>query len=149
MKICIICSSGGHLLKSHYLKPWWGKHDRFWVTKNDLFSTSLLELEKTYWGYFPEQRNILNFFRNLVLAIKILTKERPDVLFSTGAGIAPPFFIIAKLLGIKTIFMETFIFIPKATLSGRMLYHFSDLFIVQHPDLLKKYSKAKYLGSVV
>ena len=63
-----------------------------------------------------------------------------------GAGIAPPFFLIAKLLGIKTIFLETFIFILKPTLSGKLLYPITDYFLVQSQKLLKIYPKAKYWG---
>lgn len=82
-------------------------------------------------------------------ALYILQKERPAFVFSMGAGIAPPFMLAAKIYGIKTIFMETFIFTTRTTLSGRMLYHLVDYFIVQNKGLLKQYPKAIYKGSVL
>ena len=145
-KICLVSSSGGHLFKSFQLKKWWSKYDRFWVTKDDGFATVLLKDEKKYFAYFPESRSIFNFFRNLLFAHRILKKEKPDLLFSTGAGVAPPFFFVAKLLGIKTIFMETLIFTPQPTLSGKMLYPIADYFLVQNKKLLEVYPKARYWG---
>ncbi len=146
MKICIVSSSGGHLFKTFQLKPWWNKYPRLWITKKDKFSQSLLEKEKKYYAHFPENRNVLNFFKNLFLACQILRKERPNILFSMGAGVAPPFFIIAKIMGIKTIFMETFILIPRQTLSGKLVHPFADYFLVQNQKLLKVYPKARYWG---
>jgi UDP-N-acetylglucosamine:LPS N-acetylglucosamine transferase len=147
IKIGLITSSGGHLFKLYQLKSWWNKYPHFFVTQNDPFANNLLKNHKIYHANFPENRNITNFFKNLILAYKILSKEKPQLLFSTGAGIAPPFFIIAKLLGIKTIFMETFILIPKPTLSGKILYHLTNYFLVQNKQLLKTYPQARFWGS--
>lgn len=147
--ICLVCSSGGHLLKTYQLVGWWKMHPHFWVTEKDVFSQSLLKAERTYFGNFPVQRNILSFFANFLLALRLLSKEKPSYIFSTGAGIAPPFFLAAKILRCKTIFMETFIFIPKPTLSGRLCYLLTDNFLVQNKKLLRIYPKAKYLGSVL
>ena len=149
MKIGIISSSGGHLFTTSQLKKWWGKNDRFWVVPKDGFSQDQLKTERTYQAFSPEQRNLSTMVKNTWLAIRVLRKERPDLIFSTGAGVAPPFFLIAKLLGIKTIFMEAYIFNPRPTLSGKLIYPIADLFIVQHQDLLKTYPRAKYLGSVL
>lgn len=150
-KIVMVTSSGGHLIKSVALKDWWSQYQRVWVTRKDSISQDLLQDETVYWGFFPENRNRINFVRNMYLAIKVFITEKPDYLFSTGAGVAVPFFLIGKFLPIKRIFVETFITIPKPTLSGQIIYRLglaSD-FIVQHPDLCKKYPKAVYKGSIL
>jgi UDP-N-acetylglucosamine:LPS N-acetylglucosamine transferase len=146
LKICLVSSSGGHLYKTYQLKDWWKKYKHFWVTREDNLSKSLLKEEQLYFAHFPENRNLINAIKNFFLAIKILSKEKPTLVFSIGAGIAPPFLLAAKLMGIKTVFMETFILIPKQTLSGRITYPFVDYFLVQNKKLLKKYPKAKYWG---
>jgi len=149
IKIGLITSPGGHLFKLHQLKPWWQQYQRFWITSPITKKLKILNQEKIYYGYFPVSRNIINFIKNLILAVKILKKEKPHILFSTGAGIAPPFFIIAKLMGIKLIFMETFIFSPETTLSGRLVYSFTNHFLVQNKELLKTYKKAKFWGQCI
>ncbi|MBU1130497.1 UDP-N-acetylglucosamine--LPS N-acetylglucosamine transferase [Patescibacteria group bacterium] len=148
-KICLVTSPGGHLYKTFLLKPWWSKYKRFWVTSKNEKHFNFLKNEKIYYGYFPENRNIVNFLKNLILALKILKKEKPNIIFSTGAGIAPPFFLIAKIFGIKSIFLETFILSNQTTLSGKIIHFFSDLFLVQNRNLLKKYPKAKFAGSIL
>ena len=148
-KICFATSSGAHLIQIYNLKNWWKNYDRFWVSRNDNITKHLLKNEKLYYAHFPENRNIINALKNLLLAMKILRKERPTLVFSTGAGVSPPFMLIAKLLHIKTVFMETFVFINKPTLSGKMMYHLVDLFLVQNKKMLAKYPKAKCWGKTL
>jgi len=137
------------LYKTFLLQPWWEQHSRFWVTRNDAFALDLLKKEKVYFGNFPENRNVVNAIRNFFLAWILLRKEKPDAIFSMGAGIAPPFFLVAKILGIRTIFLETFIFIQKPTLSGRMIYFIADHFLIQHKKLLTTYPRATYCGTLL
>ncbi len=146
-KIALITSSGGHLVKTLQLKPWWSKYSHFWVTDPKVKKLEIINNEKVYYGHFPVNRHLLNFLKNLILAFKVLNKEKPDIIFSTGAGIAPPFFFIGKLLGIKLIFMETFIFINKPTLSGKLIYPLADHFLIQNEKLKNHYPKAKYKGT--
>jgi len=149
MKILIVTSSGDHLYQCHMLRDWWTKHDRVWVTKNDPISQELLKKETVLFGHFPEHRHLINTIKNFFLALKLIITHKPDLIFSTGAGIAPPFFIIAKFLGIYTIFIEIFVFIPKATLSGKLIYPFCDQFLVQNRKLLTCYPKAKLIDPIL
>ena len=52
-----------------------------------------------YGCHYPTNRNLKNLIRNTFLAIKVLRKERPDVIISSGAAVAVPFFYIGKLMG--------------------------------------------------
>ena len=97
MKVCLVGSSGGHLTHLYMLKPFWKKKDRFWVTFDKEDARSILEGEKVYHCYYPTNRNLKNLFRNTILALKVLRKERPDLLISSGAAAAVPFFYIARL----------------------------------------------------
>jgi UDP-N-acetylglucosamine:LPS N-acetylglucosamine transferase len=109
----------------------------------------LLNEEIFYHGYFPTNRNVINFIRNFFLAIKVILKERPTVLISTGAGICVPFFILGKLFSIKTIYIESMARICGLSLSGKLVYLFSDIFIVQWPQLAASYKKAVYKGQII
>ena len=149
-KICLVSSPGGHLFHLIKLKSWWSKYPHFWVTKNSLDSNTMIgKNEKIYYANFPEQRNMVNFIKNLILAINIIYKEKPNIIISSGAGVAPPFFIIGKLLGSKLIFVEIYDFIKYPTLSGKLVYPFTNLFIVQHKKQLKSYPKATMVGSIL
>lgn len=147
--IGIITSKGGHLYQMHRLKNWWKHYDRFWVTFSGEDSASLLAHERVYWGYYPETRNIINALRHIRLAWEILTRERPTMLISCGAGIAPPFFLVAKLLGIKTVFIEVFDLVKHPSLTGRLVALWVNHFLIQHRSQQKFYKRALYKGTIL
>ena len=148
MKICLVGSSGGHLQHLQMLKPFWEKYDRFWVTFDKADARSVLKDEIMYPCYFPSNRNILNLIRNTILAARILKKEKPDLIISSGAAPAIPFFYIGRMKKIKTVYVEIYDRINKPTLSGWLVYPVTDRFIVEWEELLQIYPKAINLGSI-
>lgn len=132
----------------YMLKPSWKDHERFWVTFDKEDARSLLEGEEVYHCYYPTNRSIKALFINTRLAIKLLRKERPDLIISSGAAVAVPFFYIGKLLGAKLIYIEVFDRIDKPTMTGKMVYPIADKFIVQWEEMKKVYPKAINLGSI-
>ena len=148
MKICLVCSSGGHFRHLSKLEPFWKKHEHFWVTFDKEDTKSTLENEKIYPCCYPTNRNIKAFFLNTALAWKVLRKEKPDIIISSGAAVAVPFFYVGKILGIKTMYIEVFDRIDKPTLTGKFVYPVTDRFIVQWEEMKKFYPKAENLGSI-
>ncbi len=149
MKLLLVCSSGGHLLLLHQLRPWWEKHDRSWVTFDKTDARSLLEGERLDWAHHPTQRNIPNLLRNLRLAWRVLRRERPDVLVSTGAGVAFPFFVLAKPLGIKTVYVEAYERMDRASLTGRLCYPICDLMVLQWEEQRRFYPRGELVGALL
>ncbi len=148
MKICLVGSSGGHLAHLCMLKPFWSEQERFWVTFDKPDARSLLKGEKVYHCYFPTNRNLRNLWRNTGLAWKILEKERPDLILSSGAGVAVPFFYFGKLFGAKLVYVEVYDRIDKPTLTGRLVYPITDKFVVQWDEQKRIYKKSINLGSI-
>lgn len=148
MKICLVGSSGGHLTHLYMTKPVWSQYNRFWVTFDKADARSILEGEKIYSCYYPTNRNVLNLVRNTILAFKVISKERPELIISSGAAVAVPFFYVGKLFGAKLVYIEVFDRIDKPTLTGRMVYPITDKFIVQWEEQKKVYRKAINLGSI-
>ncbi len=149
MKICLVCSSGGHLSQVVVLKPWWQKFDHFWVTFNKEDAISLLHNERVYYAFYPTNRSLKNLFRNMILAVKILIKERPNILFSSGAGVSVPFFYFGKLLGCRLIYLEVYDRIDSPTLTGLLVYPIVDKFLVQWEEQKKFYPKAQFWGKAI
>jgi beta-1,4-N-acetylglucosaminyltransferase len=149
MRVLIVCSSGGHLVQLHNLKPWWERYDRKWVTFEKLDSKSLLTGESVTWAHHPTTRNLRNLARNLGLAWRLLRSYRPDVVVSSGAGVAFPFFLVARLLGQKTVYVEVYDRIDSATMTGRLCYPLSDLFLLQWEEQRHIYPKGIVIGSLL
>lgn len=148
-KLCLVCSSGGHLIEMHSLEAFWKDKDRFWVTFSGPDAESILRGERVHYGYHPTNRNIKNLFKNFLLALRILKLEKPDIVVSTGAGIGVPFIYAAKLMRIRTIYIESLTFIERMSLTGRLVYLIADHFLVQWPELARKYERAEYKGTVL
>lgn len=148
LKVCLVGSSGGHLTHLYMLKDFWKDKDRFWVTFDKKDANSILKNEKKYYCYYPTNRNIKNLIRNTFLAIKVLYKEKPDIIISSGAAVAVPFFYLGKLHGAKLVYIEVFDRIDKPTMTGKMVYPITDKFIVQWEEMKKVYPKAINLGSI-
>jgi UDP-N-acetylglucosamine:LPS N-acetylglucosamine transferase len=108
MKLCFVSSGGGHLYQLYSLKKLYCLYDHFWITFNTVDITTLLKRERIYFANYPESRNAINAIKNFFLGKKILEKERPDIVISCGAGIAPPVFLAAKQLNIHTLYIEPF-----------------------------------------
>ena len=148
MKVCMVGSSGGHLTHLYMLKPFWQKHDRFWVTFDKEDARSVLEGERLIPCYYPTNRSLKALVINTMLAWKTLRKEKPDLIISSGAAVAVPFFWLGKLFGGKSIYVEVFDRIDKPTVTGKMVYPVTDEFIVEWEEMKKVYPKAKNLGSI-
>jgi UDP-N-acetylglucosamine:LPS N-acetylglucosamine transferase len=148
MKVCLVGSSGGHLTHLYLLKPFWENEERFWVTFDKQDAKSVLKDEKMYPCHFPTNRNLKNLVKNTWLAFKLLRKERPDVIISSGAAVAVPFFYLGKLFGAKTVYIEVFDRIDAPTMTGKMVYPVTDKFIVQWEEMKKVYPKAINLGGI-
>lgn len=148
MKVALVGSSGGHLTHLYMLEPFWKDKDRFWVTFDKIDANSILKDERVYHCYFPTNRNVWNLIRNTFLAIKVLWKEKPDIIISSGAAVAVPFFYLGKLRGAKTVYIEVFDRIDKSTLTGKLVYPVTDKFIVQWDEMKDVYKKSINLGSI-
>ncbi|WP_211167894.1 sugar transferase [Pseudanabaena yagii] len=148
-KIMLVCSSGGHFKGMQGLHQYWKqfKH-RSWITFKTGTTVSELEDEKAFWAYSPTNRNLPNLVRNLLLAIRVIFKERPHIVISTGAGVAVPFLVAAKYLNkSQVIFVESKTRIRDLSLSARLLRSLKalDLLIVRAEEIAKLYPETVYI----
>jgi hypothetical protein len=149
LRVMLVSSSGGHLLQLHRLRPWWERYDRVWVTFRLPDSVSMLAGERVVWAHHPTTRNVPNLVRNLLLARRLLRRTRPDVVVSSGAGVAFPFFLLARLRGIVTVYVEVYDRIDLPTLTGRLCYPLSDLFLLQWEQQRRFYPRGHVIGRLL
>lgn len=149
LKVVLVGSSGGHLAQLWALRPWWSEHERTWVTFDTPDASSLLAGEVHLWAHHPTTRNLINLLRNTLLAWRILRSLRPDVVVSTGAGVAVPFFVLARVLRIPTAYIEVYDRIDSATLTGRLCRPFASLMCVQWDEQRSLYRDAVVIGELL
>lgn len=146
-KICLACSAGGHLTEMLQLKEFYSKYDHFFVTFKRPDTESLAKKEKVFFVQLP-RRNLISTLRNFSQSYKIIKKEKPDLIISTGADSGLVTSLVAKLMGKKVVFIESFCRPSKPGLSGKIAYHFADLFIYQWKEMGKFYPRGIYAGSI-
>ncbi len=146
--MALVCSPGGHLQQLLALRPAWDDLERVWVTLEGPDVSYLLAAEEVVIGHGPTNRSLLNMFRNFGIAWRTLSRHRIDAVISTGAGLAVPFFLVARLRGLRTVYVESLTRSEGLSLSGRMVYPMARAFFVQWPSTTRL-RRARHVGSVL
>ncbi len=147
-KVLFIASTGGHLSEMMQLKPMFKNYDYYIITEKTKSNLSLKEKYKSrvsYLVYGTKDHKLsypfkllYNCFKSFYLYLKI----HPDYIITTGVHTAGPMCLIGKIFGSRVIYIETFANMVTKTVTGRLLYPFSDRFIVQWSSMKKLYPKA-------
>jgi UDP-N-acetylglucosamine:LPS N-acetylglucosamine transferase len=146
--ILLVCSSGGHLQQLLALREAWGPYSHVWVTFDKSDARSLLRDEPVVFAYWPTNRSLKNLLRNLLVAWRTLRSVRPRIMLTTGAGVAVPFAWLARLRGVKVVYIESFTRIERPSLTCRLVAPVADRVYAQWPELTRVVRKARYAGNV-
>lgn len=147
-RILLISSSGGHWVQMNRIVPAFKNHDLYFCS-TDFDYMSLVPEGRFYC--VPDGSRNSNPFHIVHLALAVLRtllQIKPHVIVTTGA--APGFFalFIGKLLGMKTVWIDSIANVNELSMSGRKAAWFADLYITQWPHLAQE-NGPYYYGSVV
>ena len=150
MKIIFAASSGGHFEQLMMLKPLMEKYDSILVTEKTKYGAGKLDIKTYYvkqinrkeWLFVPK------FIANMWKSVRIILKEKPTVMITTGVLATIPLALLMKLFKRKLIYIESFAKVTSKTLSGKLLYKYADQFYVQWEEMLKLYPNAIYKGGI-
>jgi nitroreductase len=148
-RVLLVSSAGGHLLQLERLRPWWQRFDRAWVTFPLEDARSRLAGERAAWAHHPVTRNIPNLIRNTSLAWRLIRRYRPSVVVSTGAGVAVPFFLVARAHRIPTVFIEAVERTERPSLTGRLCAPISTLILLQREEQRALYPRGHLIGRLL
>lgn len=151
LRVCLAASGGGHVRQLLDLQSVWSRFDHFFMTEDTALGATLAKSHRTYfvphyaWGQAKlgaplpmAKRALVSFFRTA----RVMLRERPDVIISTGAGAV--FFVViwARLLGARVVIIESFARFEKPSLFGRLAAPFAHDLIVQSKLLAPFYPRA-------
>lgn len=151
-RVLFIASAGGHLSELMSLKPMMSDYDSFLMTEKTKSSEALTHEYHNRLGFllygtmahpFTYPFKLLG---NCFISLYYYLKFRPQVVITTGVQSAGPMCCIAKIMGSKVVYIESFANIETKTASGRIIYYFADRFIVQWKSMKKLYPKATFGG---
>jgi UDP-N-acetylglucosamine:LPS N-acetylglucosamine transferase len=152
LRICAGASAGGHmnqLLRLLEVSGNWPVHPSFYVTTLNELAGKLAERGPVYVIGECNRQHPLRALGVLIRSIRVVLKERPNVVITTGSLPLAMICLSAKLFGAKIVWIDSIANIERFSLSGRLVRHFADLFLTQWPDLAEKYENAEYVGAIV
>jgi len=149
-KLLMAASSGGHLEEVLALRALGEKYETVLITEKTGYKVNFWQDQAYLMPQVnrKELKSCLQYIGVFFKTWNILRKEKPDAVLSTGAMVAFPAMLLAKFMGIKTIFIECMFNVDEPTMTGKLCYRFADLFIVQWEEMLKIYPNAVYGGRV-
>lgn len=149
LRVCLAASTGGHLTQLLRVEESWKGYDTFCVTSKDVAVARLEKHGKVYVVGDCNREHPFQAFAVLFRCMKVIFRERPDVVISTGAAPGVICCFLAKLIGAKVTWLDSIANTEKLSMSGRMIRPFADLILSQWPDVAQKYPNVNYVGNVI
>ncbi len=149
LRICLTASAGGHMSQLLRIADCWDGLDTFTITTTDVVCEKLSEYGDVYVVGYCNRQQPLRVITIFIRCLKILLRIRPDVVISTGAAVGCITCFISKALGAKVVWIDSITNIKKLSLSGRMVRHIADVFLVQWPELIRCGRNIEYAGAVI
>ena len=142
-KILAVSSSGGHWVQLMRMRPAWDGLDVAYLTTEASYRDQVdqyasdrgLARPRFHTCILATRWQKLRLLRQLLQILLVLLRERPDVIISTGA--AAGFFALrlGKLIGARTIWVDSIANAGEMSLSGKKAKSCADAWLTQWPDL--------------
>jgi UDP-N-acetylglucosamine:LPS N-acetylglucosamine transferase len=149
LKICLAASAGGHISQLLKLAACWNGYETFCVTTTEVVRNKLNKLGEVYVVGECNRQHPMRVIAVLLRCLRIVLRERPDVVISTGAAAGCMLCFLSKMIGAKVVWIDSITNVERISLSGRMVRYIADLFLVQWPELAGRYKKVEFVGTVV
>jgi UDP-N-acetylglucosamine:LPS N-acetylglucosamine transferase len=146
LRVMLVSSIGGHLTQLREIARHMGDVEYFYVLNVRPATDPCLESDVEFVSHSERDWRV---FANLVEALCLCWKRRPDVIISTGAGHVVPISLVGRIFGVRTIFVETMSRVNSPSLTGRLMYRLADRFYYQWPSLARYYPKGTCTGPLL
>lgn len=146
-RILAVASAGGHWVQLQRLRPALDKHDVAFVTTNEGYRSETAP----HRFYVVNDASRWNKVRLIQMALRIfviMLRERPDVVISTGAACGYFSIRLGKLLGARTLWIDSIANIDQVSMAGQLVKPYADLWLTQWPHLAQP-NGPRYAGAVL
>jgi UDP-N-acetylglucosamine:LPS N-acetylglucosamine transferase len=145
-RILAVASRGGHWVQLRRLAPAFHDQDVAYLTTEAGYRSDVGEA-RFYTVPDASRWSKIDVLRCALAVVRVLLRERPSVVISTGA--APGYLAIrfGAWLGARTIWIDSVANVEELSLSGRWASARADLCLTQWPHL--QGGPVRYLGAVL
>lgn len=146
-RLMAVSSGGGHWVQLLRVRPAFANCDVTFVTVHELYRPQVAD-HRFYAVNDATRWNKLGLVRMALKLAWIILRERPEVVISTGAAPGYIALRIGRLLGARTIWLDSMANVEQLSLSGQKIGHYADLWLTQW-EHLEKPDGPHYAGSVL
>ena len=141
--VLVIASSGGHLTQAMCAVSTVELELVLVTNKNMLEDSPFARIHTIR----DTQTGVLIHALNVFSAARLMLKEKPSAMFSTGGPICLPFALLGKLTGTRFVYLDTMSRVTELSNSGKFIKKFGlfDSFLCQWQQTAEKYG-AEYHG---
>jgi beta-1,4-N-acetylglucosaminyltransferase len=128
-KIALVATSGGHMTELQQMEEAYAGLPHFFVASKPHAVDP--GAGRTY--VFPSSDRDWRVLLNVPSITRMLMRERPGIVLSTGSGSSIPVIAIARALGARIIYVETITRVVRPSYTARIVSSACDLCIVRWP----------------
>lgn len=147
VRVLAAASGGGHWVQLKRLLPAFEGMQVSFLTTDAGYHTEV-EADRFYVVRDANRWSKVALLQTAAQVAVVVLRDRPDVVISTGA--APGYFAVlfGKLLGARTIWVDSIANAEELSLSGRKAGKLADLWLTQWPHLARP-DGPRYAGTVL
>jgi UDP-N-acetylglucosamine:LPS N-acetylglucosamine transferase len=146
LRVVIVSGSGGVLLDTLALRPWWQRHETSWVAVRAADTEIALAGLPVTW--LPEPPGWPHLVAAAWRAFWLLGRARPDLLVSAGRRLTLPFFVAARLRRVPTMWVETLTQTGTPCGTARLSARLAGVVLVQRPERIAVHRDAVLVGEL-
>lgn len=147
-KILAVASGGGHWVQLLRLRALLDQHDTTYATVQSDYRHQISPDARFYKITDATRWSRIDLIRVILELMWIVIKHRPDIVITTGAAPGVAAIRAGKLVGARTIWLDSIANIEQMSMSGEKVRRYADLWLTQWEHLARPDGPA-YLGAVI
>ncbi len=147
-RVLAVASGGGHWVQLLRTVPAFAEHQVTYVTVDEVYQDDVKDTAGFHVVNDGTRWNKVGLITMAMRLLIILLRVRPHIIVSTGA--APGYFAIrmGRLLGARTIWIDSMANVEQLSMSGERIGRYADLWLTQWPHLAQP-EGPHYMGAVL
>lgn len=134
-RVLAVASGGGHFVQLRRMRPAWEHCEVHYLSTLADYARELEPGARLHLVNDANRWDKIGVARMAMRVAWTLVKLRPDVIVSTGAAAGYFALRFGKMMGARTIWVDSIANAEELSLTGRMVEKYADLWLTQWPDL--------------
>lgn len=134
-RVLAVASGGGHFVQLRRMRPAWAHCEVHYLSTLADYARELEPGARLHLVNDANRWDKIGVARMAMRVAWTLVKLRPDVIVSTGAAAGYFALRFGKMMGARTIWVDSIANAEELSLTGRMVEKYADLWLTQWPDL--------------